>query len=97
VKVDPVPPDVTGAIAYYDPAKLTVYVDVQFLSDLNLPLREYAHVVLYADGKYDLVDFEKTWAYIGIESGLASYFAASFINSPRIPGSAGINPGNNEA
>jgi len=89
VRVDATPPDFPGAIAYYDPSKLTVYVDLQYLADINLPLREYAHAVLYADGKSSTIDFEKTWAYVGIESGLASYFSSSFSNDPRVPGGAG--------
>jgi hypothetical protein len=86
VQVDTVPPDVPGAIAYYDPDKLTVHIDAQYLADINLPLREYAHAVLYADGKLSAIDFEKTWNYVGIESGLASYFSSSFVNDPRVPG-----------
>ena len=89
VRVDTVPPDFPGAIAYYDPGKSTVYIDAQYLTDINLPLREYAHAVLYADGKFSAIDYEKTWTYVGIESGLASYFSSSFVNDPRVPGGAG--------
>jgi hypothetical protein len=84
VRVDSVPPG-TPAIAYYDPDKSTVYIDTAFLSEVDLPLREYAHAVLYADRKLSAIDYERTWAYVGVESGLASYFASSFRNNPRVP------------
>src|SRR3954470_2927975 len=86
VPVDLVPPTVSGALAYYDPGKATVFIDGQFLTDIRLPLREYAHAVLYADGRSSLIDFDKTWSYVGIESGLASYFSSSFSNDARVPG-----------
>lgn len=84
VPVEAVASDVSGMIAYYDPDKKTAFVDVRYLADINLPLREYAHAVLDADGKR--VDYEKSWAYLAIESGLASYFSSSFVNDPRVPG-----------
>ncbi len=86
VSVETTPPGSPSMIAYYDLAKATVYIDAQYLADVNLPLREYAHAVLYADGKSSLIDYDRTWAYVAIESGLASYFASSFVKSPRIPG-----------
>jgi hypothetical protein len=88
VRVDAVPPN-TYAVAYYEPSSSTVYVDTAYLADTNLPLREYAHAVLYADGKLPAIDYVRTWAYFGIESGLASYFVSSFTNDPRIPGTVG--------
>ncbi len=88
VRVDAVPPGYP-AIAYYDPDKSTVHIDSTLLFEMDLPLREYAHAVLYAGGKFSVIDYEKTWAYVGIESGLASYFASSFRNNSRVPGGAG--------
>ena len=91
VGVDVVSPDVP-AIAYYDPDKSTVYIDPQrYLADANLPLREYAHAVLYAGGKFTSIDYQNTWVYLGIESGLASYFSSSFRNDPHVPGDVGDN------
>lgn len=90
VAVDLVPPDVPGMIAYFDPAKQTVFVDPQYLGTPNVPLREYAHAVLYADPKkFAAINYERTWVYVGIESGLASYFASSFADNPAIPGALG--------
>src|SRR5262249_9768809 len=85
VGVDLVPPDIP-AVAYYDPDKRTVFVDAKYLSDEQLPLREYAHAMLYDDVKFRAVDYDRTWAYVAVGSGLASYFASSFANNPRIPG-----------
>jgi hypothetical protein len=95
VRVDVVPPNYP-AIAYYDPGTSTVYVDTSYLADKDLPLREYAHAVLYEDGKYSAIDYEKTWAFVGIESGLASYFSSSFRNDPRVPGGNGNETLDNE-
>src|SRR5262245_35624397 len=83
------PPSTYGAMAYSDPSTSTVYVETAFVANinLNLLLREYAHAVLYAEGKSSAIDYEQTWTYVGIESGLASYFASSFTNDPRVPGS----------
>jgi hypothetical protein len=89
VRVEPTPLD-SGMLAYYDPDKRTVYIDRDRLSDPNLPLREYAHAVLYSDQNLGSEhDVEKAWVYHAIESGLASYFGCSFVNNPRVPGGDG--------
>jgi len=74
-----------GSIAYYDPARLAVFISNESLGDPNVPLREYAHAVLYSDEQFKDVDYNRTWVYFGIESGLASYFSSSFRDDSRIP------------
>jgi hypothetical protein len=89
VDVQTVPPDVQGALAYYEREKNTVFIDKDNLSDENLPLREYAHAVLMDDQKWKaLTDVNATWVYFDLESGLASYFSSSLRNSPQIPSGA---------
>jgi hypothetical protein len=84
-KVDAQVSDSPGALSYYDPDKHTVYIAGDSLGDQNLPFREYAHAVLYAPAKFRAIDYDRTWQYVGIESGLASYFSSSYRDNPSIP------------
>lgn len=64
--------------AYYDGAK--VIIDKRLASDPWVALREYTHHILG-------VGFENqpwTGQYAAVESGLADYFAASFLGDPRV-------------
>jgi hypothetical protein len=75
-----------GAIAYYDPSRQAVFVESGSLGDRDLTLREFAHAVLYSsENKSKVVDYERTWVYVGIESGLASYFSSSYRDDAHIP------------
>jgi hypothetical protein len=69
-----------GFVAYYDSDKRMMVIDSKYAAIPAVLYREYMHHVLYP-GPSMLID-EKFWAYFGIESGLASYFTCSFVDSP---------------
>jgi hypothetical protein len=71
-----------GTAAYYDPRTSEMVVDAAHANDPTFALREYMHRTLLPEGK-----FTSNGGYpleLGpIESGLASYFPASFLNSSK--------------
>jgi hypothetical protein len=66
--------------AYYDPSDKTVHVDHLFSDDLSVFFREYNHGVLLSNRENYI------WASECqvVESALADYFAASYLDDPRI-------------
>jgi hypothetical protein len=75
-----------GALVYYDSDRKTVFIDSGYLGNRDLPLREFAHAVLYlSPEKLKEIDYDRTWVYVGIESGLASYFSSSYRDDAHIP------------
>lgn len=64
--------------AYYSVPDKQIKIDPRLVEDPYVALREYAHHVLMAPG---INDFP---ASRGIESGLADYFAGSFLNNPKV-------------
>ncbi len=76
----------SSMMAYFDPTTAGVYIDPQYLGETGVPLREYAHGVLYAENRAAF-SANMQWVISGIESGLASYFSSSLRNEARVPGS----------
>ena len=89
VDIDVAGQEIPGMVAYYDPQKRAVLIGSEYLGDEAIPLREFAHSVLYTGGKYEAIDFDRTWMFIAIESGLASYFSSSYRNDPSVPPTGG--------
>jgi hypothetical protein len=73
----------SGAAAWYDPAKSEMVVDASHASDPSFALHEYMHRTLYPNEVLKGGSIQSAeWA--AIESGLASYFPASFLNTSRV-------------
>jgi hypothetical protein len=70
--------DMGAPNALYFPADKQIKIDRRLVDDPSVALREYAHHVLIAPRTGD---FPATRA---IESGLADYFACSFLNNPKV-------------
>lgn len=64
--------------AYYSPLDRQIKIDRRLVDDPSVALREYAHHMLISSGHADFKGLRT------IESGLADYFACSFLNNPRI-------------
>ena len=64
--------------AYY--VDNTIFIDPRLADDASVPLREYNHHLLNTSAG------SKAWSghYAALESGLADYFACSFLNNPRL-------------
>jgi hypothetical protein len=67
--------------AYYDGTNNRIVIDQRVADDPTVPLREYTHHVLMSAGREKL-----PWdgQFAAIESGLADYFACSFLNRPKL-------------
>ena len=66
--------------AYYLDTDDTIVIDQKIADDPSVVLREYNHHILM------LKDEQQKWRgnYAAIESGLADYFACSFLNNPHL-------------
>jgi hypothetical protein len=75
-----------GAVAYYDDSKGAIVVNSKYVKDLNLAemvLREYGHRVFYSFEKINFATTdENAWSIVAIESGLVTYLACSFHDTP---------------
>ena len=66
--------------AYYHPDTQTIVIDSRIANDPYAALREYTHHVLAGDRKDEF--WSGNEALTAVESGVADYFAASFLDSP---------------
>jgi hypothetical protein len=72
-----------GAYAFYDEEHHRIWMIREAAGDPGNMLREYMHSVLYSPGTPTSVDrLDQDWQYYAVESGLAYYFPASFLDSP---------------
>jgi hypothetical protein len=78
-----------GTLAYFDPQTHTAVISKQVAGDISVVLREYTHSVLYSKVSNQPAPESNAppygAAYYAIESGLASYFPASFLGDPKNP------------
>jgi hypothetical protein len=67
--------------AYYDGRNNRIVIDQRVADDPTVPLREYTHHVLMSAGRESLM-----WdgQFAAIESGLADYFACSFLDRSKL-------------
>jgi hypothetical protein len=76
IKVDKFP----TPTAYYDPSAKNIVLDIKMVADPHVAMREYNHHVLLTNHRIK----QPFSQYAAIESGLADYFASSFLNNPRV-------------
>jgi hypothetical protein len=73
--------------AFYDSGSGTLVIDSRIANDPYVAMREYGHHVLLSD--WQGVFWSQETGVVGLESGLADYFAGSFLENP-ILGQAAI-------
>jgi hypothetical protein len=73
-----------GAISYYDLSQQQIVIQEQATKDPSVVLREYMHYVLYRQRDGHQIPDDRMNQLYPIESFMAFYIPASFLNNPKI-------------
>ena len=77
------PEDMSGAFAYYDPAKARIVLSQCAAGEVGMVFREFGHHILIRGLSFDYLN-KHNMVLATIETGLVSYFACSYQNDPML-------------
>lgn len=85
-----------GALAYYDPSKRAVVVNIDAAKGMNLKdlvLREYGHrVMLSLKDYFDSLDADQVSLVTSVQAGMVTFLVCSFQNKPIYGGPPSSSP-----